>query len=249
MKWYRLLISMLFLLLMLCTVTSCLPPSDISKTPAQDDPEDSLPEKDSYAEFLEEYYASLGDTPYFDPLATPLPEDTPLETLQALYPALNIKSYEDYCFVVYCPKGTPDYTPFLSGRFFPEWIGTDGVTLTVPERVSLDFESFEIVLEKAEAPHELLFVRAPRIEKWTGEAWARIHYLHADASAQFVDFFKESDVLPSDGIAYGISGTERATVTVSREEWITPVEAGKYRVMMYVGHEATPMYAEFTIEN
>ena len=213
------------------------------------EPEESEPEQDLSAEFLKEYYASLGDTPYFDPLAEPLPEDTPLETLQALYPALHIKSYEDYRFVVYCPLGTPDYTPFLTGRLFPDWIGAEGVTLTVPERVSLDFESFEIVLEKAEAPYELLFVRAPRIEKWTGEAWVRIHYLHADGSAQFVDFFKESDVLSRDGIAYGISGTERATVTVSREEWITPVEPGRYRVMMYVGYEAVPMYAEFTIVN
>ncbi|MBQ7338301.1 MAG: hypothetical protein IJW40_07590 [Clostridia bacterium] len=237
-------IGLFLLVLILIACISCTVPGGVDAPPS-----DESTQEDAQNDFRDQYYSEFGDRPYPDIFAEPLSEDTPLETLQALYPALNIRSYEDYCFVVYCPKGTPDYTPFLSESLFPDWMGTEGVTLTVPETIDLDFESFEIVLEKAEAPYELLFVRAPRIEKWTGDAWVRIHYLHADASAKFVDFFKESDVLSRDGIAYGISGTERATVTVSREEWITPVETGKYRVMMYVGYEAAPMYAEFTITN
>ncbi len=234
----------LFLLVLISIICiSCTVPGNVGVPPFDDGTQE-----DAQEDFSEQYYSEFGDRPYLDIFAEPLPEDTPLVTLQQGYPALNISSYRDYCFVTYCPKGTPDYTPFLDESLFPDWVSTEGVTITVPERISVDFESFDIVLEKTDAPQALLFVKAPRIEKWVDGAWERIYYLHSEAPAYFSDHFAKNDLLVHNDKAYSISGTGRATVTVSRSEWITPIMPGKYRVLMYVGYQAEPMYAEFTIE-
>ena len=198
------------------------------------------------------YYEEVGEINYVDYFAPLLPEDTPLETLQALYPELNIKSYRDYYFVVRCPKGTPDnhVKDLVLYALIPNWITAEGVSVSVPEQVSVDFENFEIILEKTDEPQELLYRKAPRIEKWIDGEWTRIYYFHEDFSTGFADEFAENHLLSNDdGTHYSISAIGQGTITVSRDEWITPVEPGRYRVMVYVGYEETPMYAEFTSED
>ena len=196
------------------------------------------------------YYEEYGDINYVDFFATPMPKDTPLETLQALYPELNIKSYRDYFCVVKCPKGTPDncVKDMVFHALIPQWITAEGVSISVPEQVSVDFENFEIILEKTDEPQELLYREAPRIEKWIDGEWKRIYYFHEDLSTCFWDEFAENHLLSKDDDTYySVSAIGQGTITVSRDEWITPVEPGRYRVMVYVGYEETPMYAEFAI--
>ena len=254
MKKYRLLLAVL----LLCILASCTVPPDTSEIPPEDDGQSGEMENaedDIEQELRDEpyawYYEEYADIIYVDYFAPLLPEDTPLETLQALYPELNIKSYRDYYFVVRSPKGTPDnhVKDSVFYALIPQWITAEGVRISVPEQVSVDFENFEIILEKTDEPQELLYRKAPRIEKWIDAEWKRIYYFHEDFSMSFWDKFAENHLLSNDeGKYYRVSAIGQGTITVSRDEWITPVEPGKYRVMVYVGYEETPMYAEFTIE-
>ena len=251
MKKYR----VLFVVLLLCIFTSCTVLPYTSEIPHEDAPNAANVDEEDNGESLyvneelrDQFYAQVGSTHYVDIYATPLPEDTPLETLQALYPELNIKSYRDYCFVVKCPKGTPDYgSRIMLYVVRADWCSTEGVTMTVPERISADFESFEIVLEKTEEPSELLYIESPRIDKWVDGAWERIYYLPEHNSPNFYDGFVHTEWVVKGDAAYSVSAIGQGTITVSRDEWITPVEPGRYRVMVYVGYEETPLYAEFAI--
>ena len=205
-------------------------------------PDNTLP---TFEEVKEAYYKANEGTAFYDYFAELLPRETELSVLQAQYPGLNIAEYDDYAHVAHNPNGTADEPPYGMRQNVWKNSTAEGITCrVVPEAVPLAFESFDLVFEHTDTDGLIDCVRTPRIEKYEDGAWRRLWYRHRDRlpyDARLVEDEAEGDH------AIFATGFGQATVTIDREGWISPIVPGRYRVLVYVGYEATPMYAEFTV--
>lgn len=181
-----------------------------------------------------------------------LSPDDPLEQMQAQFPDLIISNYYEYLYAqYYYPYGTPDiFSDFISPLISRD-ATAEGIIFTVePSHVPRDFESFHIVLRQPNEPYVMEFSDTFRIEKMIDGKWTRICYLRRGIVPGVLDqraaFYPGLGALDPE-YPYFAGGYKEVSIVLQRDEWITPPEPGLYRVLVYAGYDATPIYAEFEI--
>ena len=205
-------------------------------------PDNTLP---TLEEVKGAFYTANEGAAFYDYFAELLPKETELSVLQAQYPGLNIAEYDDYAHVAHNPNGTADEPPYGTRQNVWKDSTAEGITCRVAsEVIPLAFESFDIIFEHTDADGFIDCVRTPRIEKYEDGAWQRLWYRQRDRMPY--DARLAEDEAGNARVIFA-TGFGQATVTIDREGWISPIVPGKYRVLVYIGYEATPMYAEFEI--
>lgn len=159
-------------------------------------------------------------------------DDLPHEyvELARLHPDYNFYAPPSYQHVLANPDGTPDPLP----GSLPSGTTAEGVTMTTAPSAKLKFVSIDFVLTKEGEDTYFEYDPLLRLERQDADgSWTRLYHYDVDAGAPVT--------------VNNTAETGMATLSIYREDVISPITPGKYRAVAFVGEDLTHVYAEFTI--
>ena len=233
MKNFLIVICAICIILQTILLFGCAPEPPVEEDPLAGIPEEELPMAIRNPEAM-------------------LSADDPLEEMQAQFPEWTISNYYEYLYAFhYYPNGTPDKISGFISPFISRDVTAWGVRLWVePAEVPVNFKRFSLVLEQPNEPYVMEFSDTFRFERWEDGEWKRLGFLREGQNPMILD--ERALFYPGKGpvdphYENFAGGYKKVKIDIRRDEWLSPIVPGKYRVLVYIGYEATPMYAEFTV--